>query len=47
MKKTRVPLPSDVVVARCEAGKAGGEGVAKDEMILDIGPDTAKAFAER
>jgi phosphoglycerate kinase len=43
MKKTRVPLPSDVVV---ESGKAKPvEAVGKDEMILDIGPDTAKAFA--
>jgi phosphoglycerate kinase len=43
MKKTRVPLPSDVVV---ESGKAKPvEAVAKDERILDIGPDTARAFA--
>jgi phosphoglycerate kinase len=43
MKKTRVPLPSDVVV---ESGKAKPvEAVGRDEMILDIGPDTAKAFA--
>jgi len=43
MKKTRVPLPSDVVV---ESGKAKPvEAVAKDETILDIGPETAKAFA--
>jgi phosphoglycerate kinase len=43
MKKTRVPLPSDVVV---ESGKAKPvEAVGKDEKILDIGPDTAKAFA--
>lgn len=43
MKKTAVPLPSDVVV---ESGKAKAvERVAKDEAILDIGPETAKAFA--
>jgi phosphoglycerate kinase len=43
MKKTTVPLPTDVVV---ESGKTKPvEAVAKDEMILDIGPDTAKAFA--
>jgi phosphoglycerate kinase len=43
MKKTKVPLPTDVVV---ESGKVKRvEAVAKDEMILDIGPDTAKAFA--
>ena len=43
MKKTKVPLPSDVVV---ENGKTKPvEAVAKDEAILDIGPETAKAFA--
>jgi phosphoglycerate kinase len=43
MKKTTVPLPSDVVV---ESGKEKPvEKVAKDEMILDIGPETAKSFA--
>jgi phosphoglycerate kinase len=48
MKKTKVPLPTDVIAA---AGiDANGktkkvEAVAKDEMILDIGPETAKAFA--
>jgi phosphoglycerate kinase len=43
MKKTKVPLPSDVVV---ESGKPKPvEAVGKDEMILDIGPETAKAFA--
>lgn len=48
MKKTKVPLPTDVIAA---AGiDANGktkkvEAVAKDEMILDIGPETAEAFA--
>jgi len=43
MKKTKVPLPTDVVV---DSGKAKPvEAVAKGEMILDIGPETAKAFA--
>jgi len=43
MKKTLVPLPSDVVV---ESGKTKAvEAVSKDEAILDIGPETAKAFA--
>ena len=49
MKKTEVPLPTDVVVAKSldeESGKAKSViGVAKDEMILDIGPDSAKALA--
>src|SRR5688500_15608795 len=43
MKKTKVPLPSDVVVA---SGKTKPvEAVSKDDAILDIGPDTAKTFA--
>jgi phosphoglycerate kinase len=43
MKKTTVPLPSDVVV---DSGKIKPvDEVAKDEAILDIGPETAKAFA--
>ncbi len=43
MKKTQVPLPTDVVV---DSGKAKPvASVTKDEAILDIGPDTAKAFA--
>ncbi|HEV3010841.1 MAG TPA: phosphoglycerate kinase [Burkholderiales bacterium] len=43
MKKTQVPLPSDVVV---EPGKTKPVGaVSKDEAILDIGPETAKTFA--
>ena len=49
MKKTEVPLPTDVVVAKSpdqESGKAKSvTGVAKDEMILDIGPESAKALA--
>ncbi len=43
MKKTQVPLPTDVVV---DSGKAKPvASVTKDEAILDLGPDTAKAFA--
>jgi phosphoglycerate kinase len=48
MKKTKVPLPGDVVVATSMEASAKVkkvESVAKDEMILDIGPETAKAFA--
>ena len=45
MKRTTVPLPTDVVV---ESGKTKPvEAVAKDEMILDIGPDTAKRSPPR
>src|SRR5919106_1627559 len=43
MKKTKVPLPSDVVV---EGGKTKPvEAVGKDDTILDIGPETARTFA--
>ena len=48
MAATRVPLPSDVVVAASLDAKAGKvkevEAVASDEMILDIGPRTAEAY---
>jgi phosphoglycerate kinase len=48
MKKTKVPLPTDVVTASSPdaSGKTKKvEAVTKDEMILDVGPETAKAFA--
>src|SRR5688500_17671280 len=49
MKKTEVPLPTDVVVAKSlddAKGKVKAVGeVAADEMILDIGPESAKALA--
>jgi phosphoglycerate kinase len=46
-----IPLPSDVVVARgLEPGHAAElrpvAEVGADEMILDVGPDTARAYAE-
>jgi phosphoglycerate kinase len=50
--KAKIPLPTDVVVATSlEPGVRGrikkvGD-VAGDEMILDIGPDTAALYAER
>jgi phosphoglycerate kinase len=45
-----IPLPTDVVVAREFAASAEADvksvaQVAADEMILDIGPDTAERFA--
>jgi len=45
-----IPLPTDVVVAREFAASAEADvkpvaDVAADEMILDIGPDTAEGFA--
>jgi phosphoglycerate kinase len=49
---TDVPLPEDVVVAteasaRAPAATKSPEAVDADEMILDIGPRTAAAFAAR
>ena len=49
MKKTEVPLPTDVVVAKSLEDAKGKvkpvAEVAADEMILDIGPESAKALA--
>src|SRR5689334_15729016 len=46
---TKVPLPSDVVVGRSLEDKKGAakpvDAVAKDEMILDIGPKSADELA--
>jgi phosphoglycerate kinase len=46
---TKVPLPSDVVVGHSLEDKKGAikpaDAVAKDEMILDIGPKTADELA--
>jgi phosphoglycerate kinase len=46
---TRVPLPTDVVVARSLEAREGTvkkvDDVAGDEMILDIGPESAKSLA--
>lgn len=49
--KVSVPLPVDVVVAKAFAADAQAEvkavaDVADDDMILDIGPQTAAQFAE-
>jgi phosphoglycerate kinase len=48
--KVEIPLPTDVVVAKEFAASAEADvkavgSVAADEMILDIGPDTADRFA--
>jgi len=47
--RTKVPLPSDVVVGRSLQDTKGTtkpvDAVAGDEMILDIGPQTAEAHA--
>ena len=50
--KAKIPLPTDVVVATSlEPGVKGRvknvREVADDEMILDIGPETAQLYAER
>ena len=45
----KVPMPSDVVVSKSMDGTAQTkqvDEVASDEMILDIGPDTARAYAQ-
>ena len=49
---TQVPLPEDVVVAveasaRARSSIKAPQDVQADEMILDIGPKTAKALAEK
>ncbi len=50
MGLTKVPLPVDVVVGKGLEDKRGttkpANAVAADEMILDIGPKTAQAFAD-
>jgi phosphoglycerate kinase len=50
--KAKIPLPIDVVVAATLDPSARGEvkrvkDVAADEMILDIGPETAALYADR
>jgi phosphoglycerate kinase len=50
-KGTEIPLPTDVVVAREFAATAHADvrpvgKVKADEMILDIGPDSAEALAK-
>jgi len=50
MAATKVPLPVDVVVAKEYSATApatvkAAKDVAPDEMILDVGPKTAQAFA--
>ena len=50
MAKCEIPIPTDVVVATAfaedaEAVVKSAEDVAEDEMILDIGPETAAKLA--
>jgi phosphoglycerate kinase len=49
--KAEIPMPTDVVVATEFSADATAvtkavDAVADDELILDIGPETAKAFAD-
>ena len=49
--RARIPVPVDVVVAKEFAASAGAElrsvdNVQADEMILDIGPESAAGFAK-
>ncbi|WP_445620574.1 phosphoglycerate kinase [Kushneria sp. Sum13] len=51
MEKVNVPLPIDVVVAtefsdKAEAVTRNVDDVRDDEMILDVGPQTAETYAE-
>lgn len=48
----KIPLPTDVVVARslepdAKGRVTGADGVGADEMILDVGPETAETYAAR
>jgi phosphoglycerate kinase len=48
LSRTRVPLPTDVVVSKSIEGQGtlkAADAVSADEMILDIGPDTARSLA--
>lgn len=50
-QKTSIPLPSDVVVATefsadAQAVIKPAQDTAADELILDIGPDTAESYAQ-
>ena len=51
MQKVKIPLPEDVIVSREFAASAVAQvrkinDVAADEMMLDIGPTTARAWAQ-
>lgn len=52
MAKVDIPLPTDVVVATAFSPDAQAtikavDDVAEDDMILDVGPETAKMLAEK
>src|SRR5690554_6031726 len=52
MEKVSIPLPTDVVCGKAfsesaEATLKSVDDVGADDMIFDIGPDSAKALAEQ
>ena len=52
MEKVSIPVPSDVVCGKefsesAEATLKASSDTAEDDMIFDIGPDSAKALAEQ
>ena len=52
MTKTTIPIPVDVIVSKSFDEKATGivrfvEDVREDEMIMDIGPETARTWASK
>ncbi|WP_419813169.1 phosphoglycerate kinase [Bacterioplanoides sp.] len=52
MEKVSIPVPTDVVCGKefsetAEATLKSADDVAEDDMIFDIGPDSAKALAEQ
>ena len=51
LEKAHIPLPTDVVVANEFSAKADAitcaiDAIAPDQMILDIGPETAESYAK-
>jgi phosphoglycerate kinase len=49
--KTEIPLPTDVIVGKefsenAQATLKNATEVSDDDMIFDIGPDTAKTFSD-
>ena len=51
MEKTNIPIPTDVVTGKefsenAEASLKAADDVADDDMIFDIGPDSARAIAD-
>ena len=52
MAKTTIPIPQDVIVSKAFDEKATGiiravEDIREDEMVMDVGPETARTWASR